>query len=251
MSVKQFNVKLLRSTEKALELIYVAAKTCYSAIPPTEIKVPDNKKEVALFVNKVMKSGHLGVIECVSYTFAIERVSRALLAQITRHRLAQFCVQSQRYCSMDNLDATDFIYPPYTFSDMKRDPYEDFMHTYAKSLEEYSKLQNIGYKNEDARMVLPNGAPTNIVMTMNARELLHFFNLRCCTRAQWEIRGVANEMLKLVMEKDPYIFKDFAGPSCKTLGYCPEGKMSCGKAPTLDKLREAYKELKGSVPYYG
>ena len=249
MSLKQSNVKLLRSTEKALELIYITAKTCYSATPPTQIKIPSNEKEIALYVNKVMKSGHLAVIECATYTFAIEKVSRSLLAQITRHRLASFAVQSQRFCSMDNLDASDFIYPSHTSSD-DRNPYEDFMHEYARSLEKYGELQNVGYKNEDARFVLPNGAPTNIVMTMNARELIHFFNLRCCSRAQWEIREVANEMLKIVIEKDPYIFKDFAGPSCKTLGYCPESK-SCGRSPTLDILKDAYKQMEGCVGYNG
>ena len=216
-------------------------------MPPTEIKIPSSEREMALFVNKVMKSGHLSVIEHVSYTFAIERVSRALLAQITRHRLGMFSVQSQRYCSMDDLDATDFIYPSYTSSDMERDPHEDFMHEYARSLEEYTKLQKIGYKNEDARFVLPNGAPTNIVMTMNARELLHFFNLRCCNRAQWELRSVANKMLDIVTEKDPYIFKEFGGPTCKTLGYCPEGRNCCGKAPTLEMLKNAYITMKSAT----
>ena len=227
-------VKLITSTENPLETVYIAAKTCYTRFSPSHIKIPDNREELVKFVSDVMRSGHLSVIEHISYTFSIENVSRALLAQITRHRIASFSVQSMRYVDMSNLD-DDSFYIPDTISDKVaiskiRSSYED-------NLELYKELQELGVKNEDARMVLPNASPTNIIMTMNARELIHFFNLRCCNRAQLEIREVANEMRDIVIEKDPGIFEMFAGPSCVTLGYCPEDHRSCGLVPTLKNLK--------------
>ena len=181
--------------------------------------------------------GHHSPLEHVSFTFAVEGVSRALTHQLVRHRIASYSQQSQRYV---NLDKTfDYIMPPSieknevtttvfenAMKDIKR--YYDYL---VDSLEE-SYISNGMNKREankkaieDARYVLPNACETKIVFTMNVRTLLHFFEKRCCSRAQWEIRNLANEMLRQCKEISPILFSS-AGPTCKK-GYCTEGKMSC------------------------
>ena len=165
-----------------------------------------------------MASGHLSVLEHVSFTFAISGVSRALLAQITRHRIASFSVQSQRYVELSDMQ---YIMPP----DLTEEQRQRFHSQMMQIKEWYTDWCN-EIPAEDARLVLPNAAATRMVVTMNARELLHFFSLRCCNRAQWEIRQVAWQMVGLVKEVAPLIFEN-AGPGC-IRGACPEGKMTCG-----------------------
>jgi len=207
--------------------------------------------------------GHESPIEHISFTFGIEGVSRSLLAQITRHRIASFSVQSQRYVKKDN-----FIYITPPAISENREINNIYEKSILDSFEQYNKIADMlseKYYNEfinsgvsekqarskaekkaieDARFVLPNACETKMVVTMNARSLLNFFRLRCCNRAQWEIRAVAIEMLKLCYKTAPSIFSA-AGPACCN-GSCSEGKMSCGKMSevkkTFSKIKESLKD---------
>ncbi len=198
-----------------------------------------DEKDHAAFLRRIMASGHLSVLEHASFTFGISGVSRALLAQITRHRIASFSVQSQRYVSLEK--GFGYIVPP-RIRDLGEDAVKEFesqmaqMQTWYQDWQE--KLGKGEGSNEDARFVLPNACETHITMTMNARELLHFFSLRCCNRAQWEIRALAREMLRLCKQVSPVIFES-AGPGC-VRGACPEGAKSCGQQA---EMRLLYKNL--------
>lgn len=172
-----------------------------------------------------LKSGHESVAEHATFTFCIEGVSRVLLAQLTRHRLASYSVQSQRYCGADE----DAVYMP--------DGSENQETWYAVDeakmacARAYRVMISAGVPAEDARYILPQGITTRLMMTANARELRHFFSLRCCNRAQWEIRELANEMLRQCKEVAPVLFAD-AGPGC-VRGKCPEGPKSCGRGQAV------------------
>jgi len=223
------NVQLLRYTLNPEFVAGLAAGMCYNA----------QSTERAL--DSAMEGHHDSVIEHTTFTFVIEDVSRALLAQLTRHRIASFSVQSQRYVRMHDFK---FVIPPRIKAlgeDAERE-YNEQMHTeYQWYCGWIEKLTNAGHKgesaNEDARYVLPNAACTRLMLTMNARELRHFFELRLCSRAQWEIRQLALEMFKLCKKVSPVLFED-AGPGC-VKGKCPEGKRSCGHQW---KNEESYEE---------
>jgi thymidylate synthase (FAD) len=169
-----------------------------------------------------LASGHHSVIEHASYTFSIEGVSRSMTHQLVRHRLASFSQQSQRYVNMTD---AEYVVPPTIGAD------EELAARYKALMdriwEEYRLLAK-KVPVEDARYVLPNACTTNITVTMNARELWHFFELRTCRRAQDEIREAADQMLLLARDASPFIFRE-AGPPCISQGRCPEGKMSCGR----------------------
>ena len=214
-------VKLLKWTKEPEKTCAIAGRLCYSAVGVEELdkKLDDNR--IKDILSKIVKSGHLSVLEHASFTFAIESVSRALLAQLTRHRIASFSVQSQRYVKFKN--GIDFVIPPTIKKNKKLlDEYEEFFKTTEKY---YTKLLASEIPAEDARYVLPNAVSTKIVLTMNARELRHFFALRCCNRAQWEIRDMSCRMLKLAKEVAPILFET-AGPDCVSVG-CTES-MPCG-----------------------
>jgi len=224
----------------------MGAKLCYSTAGIEELQQGIEARSQDAFLERLMAFGHLSPIEHASFTFGIEGVSRSLLAQITRHRLASFSVKSQRYvpeASAAKEGAVfSYIIPPRIEalgSGAVRE-FESQMSVIQKWYDGWvERLGNSGEStNEDARFVLPNAAETKMLVTMNARELLHFFNLRCCNRAQWEIRALATEMLRLVRREAPVMFRE-AGPGCLK-GSCPEGKMSCGK---INEVREKYKQL--------
>ena len=212
-------VKLLAYTQNADAICAAAGNSCYSERPSYEIVEDINSEKV---LSRIVGMGHHSVIEHAVFTFSVEGVSRALTHQLVRHRVASYSQQSQRYVSMKE---PSFV-TPHTVQD---DPeaLKVFEDTMAEIWAAYGKLESMGIPAEDARYLLPNGCTTNITITMNARELLHFFSLRCCNRAQWEIREMADRMLELCREVSPVIFRD-AGPPC-VRGPCPEGKLSCGK----------------------
>ena len=235
-------VTLLAHTPEPEKLVAAAAKLCYSQSADVATLMDGLTPEATeKFLNKLMDLGHKSPVEHVSFTFAIEGVSRAFLAQISRHRVGvSLSVRSQRYCSESNFET---VMPPAVYAnDEARIAYRSVE---ADIKAAYKKMQEVGIANEDARSVLPNSCETRMIVTMNARELFHFFGERCCTRAQLEIRQGAVEMLRLCKEVAPILFKN-AGPKC-VQGYCPEGSMSCGKAPTMKKLQEAYKLMKFDV----
>lgn len=205
------DVKLIRYTTEAEALCGEAAAIC-----------TDYEDEIRA-LRGALGSGHESVIEHASFTFRVEGVSRALLAQITRHRLASFSVQSQRYVQMDNMP---YVTPPtIAGNDGAKAAYDRLM---GRIEEMYHLLIEHGIPAEDARFVLPNACCTQFVMTMNARELRHFSALRCCNRAQWEIRELADRMLRLCKEAAPGLFEQ-AGCACMQGKPCPEGRRSCGR----------------------
>ncbi len=211
------NVKLLAYTENADAICAAAGKSCYSEKPAHELI---NQGEPEKILGQIVGMGHHSVIEHAYFTFSVEGVSRSLTHQLVRHRVASFSQQSQRYVS---LKEPTYVIPETIKNDPEcREIYEAMMQSVWDA---YHKLQK-RVPSEDARYVLPNGCTTNITITMNARELLHFFSLRCCNRAQWEIREMADEMMKLCKKVSPTIFKDAGAPCVR--GACPEGKLSCG-----------------------
>ena len=180
------------------------------------------EERVQSVLSTIMGSGHFSTLEHASYTFAVDGVSRALTHQLVRHRIASFNQQSQRYVRFSDGVAT--VKPESVAASEEASAVFD--QAIAAAVEAYGKLLDAGVPAEDARYLLPNAAETKIVITMNVRELLHFFSLRCCNRAQWEIRDMAHRMLELARPTAPFVFLD-AGAPCVG-GTCPEGKMTCG-----------------------
>ena len=198
-----------------------------------------------------LASGHESILEHAVYTFEIKGVSRALTHQLVRHRIASYSQQSQRYVNMEDFD---YIIPksmsdkviaksidPITLEPKEITLEMEYMNIIEDLHNAYKRLIENGVPEEDARYILPNATCTNIIVTMNARQLRHFFALRCCERAQWEIRALANRMLRICKEVSPDIFAN-AGPSCAQLGYCPEQR-SCGRAIQLNRMLEIIDEI--------
>ena len=239
-------VRLIAHTPEPEKVVAAAAKLCYSDAHITDLLDGLTEEKTASFLTMLSDLGHASPIEHASFTFGIEGVSRTLLAQITRHRIASFSVQSQRYVRLDDFR---YVIPPEIeaipeakeafIASMNEDAarYLDLVkkleegHTarlMAEGMpEKQARAKASKQANEDARFVLPNACETKMVVTMNARSLQNFFHLRCCSRAQWEIRALAEEMLRLVYPVAPHLFRT-AGPACVS-GPCPEGRMCCGR----------------------
>jgi len=230
-------VKLLRYTADAELLCGAAALTSTRSGSPSEIFERMDLETAKRIIKRVAGYGHVSVIEHASFTFSIEGVSRAMTHQLVRHRIASYTQQSQRYVTYDTLEK--YVTPPSVSDNEKAKKIFDGM--LEKISETYKKLLNLGIPKEDARFILPNAAKTNIIVTMNARELRHFFNLRCCARSQWEIREVAIEMFKQAKKAAPALFEN-AGPSCVELGYCPEGKMKPPEC-NVEEIKERFRSL--------
>jgi len=231
------NVKLLRHTKDAELLCGAAALTSTRSGSPSEILEKTDTETAKRIIKRVAGYGHVSVVEHASFTFSIEGVSRAMTHQLVRHRIASYTQQSQRYVTYDTLEK--YVTPPSIVDNTEAK--KTFEETLEKTSDAYQKLLRLGIPKEDARFVLPNAAKTNIIVTMNARELRHFFNLRCCTRAQWEIRDVATEMLKQAKRTAPALF-DNAGPTCVELSYCSEGKMKPPEC-NIEELRKRFRSL--------
>ncbi len=243
MSLK---VKLIEHTPNPEKVIASAAKLCYSASSVEDILEGLDEESVESFLQRLMSYGHASPIEHVSFTFGVEGVSRSLTHQLVRHRIASYSQQSQRYVRLNQFE---YIVPPEVEKDDNAK--QIFVETMESSQRAYDQIVDIlrekhiknGMKKlaaekkaiEDARYVFPNACETKIVLTMNARSLMNFFEHRCCNRAQWEIHALADEMLKQVREVAPILFKK-AGPSC-VKGICPEGTMTCGN---VEEVRKKY-----------
>lgn len=217
------NVELLYFTPNPERAIATAARLCYAPVGAKELMetMPDERVESVL--KTIMGGGHFSTLEHASFTFAVDGVSRALTHQLVRHRLASFNQQSQRYVKFKDGNVPYVIPPAIEENAEQKALFDDAMRS---AVDVYTKLIEAGVEAEDARYLLPNAVETKIVVTMNARELYHFFTVRCCNRAQWEIRELAWKMLELVRPHAPYVFMD-AGPTC-VRGACEEGKMTCG-----------------------
>lgn len=209
-------VELISHSPNPEALVARAASLCYSKID----KEPD-KEKIKPFIEKLLKSGHTSVFEHIVFTFRIANVSRVLSHQLVRHRLASYSQQSQRYVFFDK---ALYIIPE---SIKEKGLNREFSKKIEEMVDFYHNLVKQGIPKEDARYILPSSFTTRLIMTMNARELLHFFKLRCCNRAQWEIREMADKMLSIVKNIAPNVFLN-AGPPC-VIGACPEGELSCGK----------------------
>jgi len=230
-------VRLLRHTADAERLCGTAAQTSIKSGAPSEIFDKMDAETAEKIIRKVASYGHTSVIEHASFTFSLEGVSRAMTHQLVRHRVASYTQQSQRYVTYNTLE--EYVTPPSMTNNGEAK--ELFDETLNKISETYQKLLKMGIPKEDARFILPNAAKTNIMVTMNTRELRHFFNLRCCARAQWEMREVAVEMLKRARKAVPALFED-AGPTCTELGFCPEGEKKPSECNIMD-IKNRFKEL--------
>ncbi len=237
MPEARLNVRLIRHTLAPEEVVALGARLCYSKARIDDLTQRVERNDQTEFCERILNMGHESVMEHASFTFGVEGVSRVLLAQLTRHRLASFSVQSQRYVSYEK--GFGYIIPPKirALGDEAVAEFErqmDQMHAWYTAWQE--KLGTGEGSNEDARFVLPGGCETRLMVTMNVRELRHFFSLRMCSRAQWEIRALATEMHRLCMEAAPVLFAN-AGPSCLR-GGCPEGEKTCGRMLTIRAERE-------------
>ncbi|MGE5662913.1 MAG: FAD-dependent thymidylate synthase [Deltaproteobacteria bacterium] len=215
------NVILLQCTPEPERLVALAARLCYSAASIADLTEDVSRRDARALVRRVLSMGHVSVLEHVTFTFGVEGLSRAASHQLVRHRIASYSQQSQRYVAAE----FGYVAPATVARGAARAKFERHM---KRSAVLYREMLAAGIPAEDARFVLPNATETKILVTMNARELRHFFALRACRRAQWEIRGLAMEMLKVARTKAPLLFED-AGPGCLR-GRCPEGKMTCGDA---------------------
>ena len=239
MRATELHVELLEFCQDAERLLYAAYKQCYSSRFAAEIwKEMGDEGRRRAFLREMLTSGHTSPLEHVKFTFAIEGVSRALSHQLVRYRIASYSQQSQRYVNMEDFR---YIIPPSIEEDEElRGEFERVLEEirkgYRKIVERFREKGIVGEEaHQDARFLLPQAAETKIVVTMNCRELLHFFSERCCQRAQWEIRRLAERMLSICKEKLPVVFEK-AGPKCEILGYCPEGRFSCGRYPTREEV---------------
>ena len=250
-------VALIAHTALPEKLVAASAKLCYSASSIDTVMDGLTEEKTASFVDMLSEIGHESPTEHASFTFGIEGVSRSLLAQLTRHRMASYSVQSQRYVTANQFE---YVVPPEIAA--IPEAAEEYLRAMEEDQAHYDRLTAILKEKhytanvaggmderaaakaaekqaiEDARFVLPNACATKIMMTMNARSLHNFFSHRCCNRAQWEIRELAEKMYELCVEVAPHLFKR-AGPPC-AYGACPEGKMSCGKAA---EMRAHYKAI--------
>lgn len=253
-------VKLIAHTAGAENVVAKAARLCYSKVGVEELNRSMSYDDINKMLNILADAGHESPIEHANFTFAVEGISRACSHQIVRHRIASFSQQSQRYVKLEQFD---FITPPaiqnnavarYLFKQHMKESqkaydgivdalYDGYMTDWIKDRDVYTERElkraqsNFEKKAiEDARYVFPNACETKMVFTMNARSLMNFFAHRCCDRAQWEIREVADKMLNEVKEICPILFKH-AGPSC-VIDRCPEGNMSCGRQ---EEMKTKYK----------
>ncbi|MBI5235965.1 MAG: FAD-dependent thymidylate synthase [Deltaproteobacteria bacterium] len=226
-------VQLINFTPDPERTVALAARLCYSDASVSALEDRLKAAPIEKLLGKILKMGHLSVLEHASFTFGIEGISRAASHQLVRHRLASYSQQSQRYVKSNS---PEFVIPHTVAVDTAKKKL--FIGAAKRAWASYKKLLDSGVSAEDARYLLPNAACTKIIVTMNARELLHFFRLRCCERAQWEIREMAVEMLKLAKSKASFIFVD-SGPAC-VAGKCSEGGLTCGKPK---EVRARFKSL--------
>jgi len=228
------NIELLHHTPDPEQTIALAARLCYSPVGIEELREKISSGDIRQFIDKIMSLGHHSVLEHASFTFGVEGISRVTSHQLVRHRLASYSQQSQRYVS--HVERFDAVMPPSIAAHEEAKRIFDF--TVGVVHQAYSQLVEMGVQPEDARYLLPNATETKVIITMNARELLHFFRLRCCERAQWEIRDMAVGMLKLAKQVAPTIFQT-AGPGCLA-GPCPEGEFCCGR---IAQVRKQFRSL--------
>jgi len=189
--------------------------------------------EARQIIREVLSHRHESVIEHANFTFFVEEISRSLTHQLVRHRMASYTQQSMRYVNLTK--SKEYFIKPESIA-KNQNLSSSFDEIMAKCKDVYDFFVDKGVPPEDARFVLPIATQTKIAITMNARELRHFFELRCCLRSQWEIRELADKILEICRSVAPSLFEN-AGPSCVRLGYCPEAGLACGK---INQVLEKY-----------
>ena len=241
------DVILLTNDQNEVDIIdrlYISARTCYSTLTSLELcKEAQTKslQEKIELIKKVLNSGHTSIAEHISFTFLISDISRSCSHQLVRNRIASYSQASQRYINFSGR-TFKYVTPPAIKNNDNLCKEYDLIMEQLKNF--YDRAVQAGVKAEDARFVLPNAACTNVSMTMNLRELMHVTNLRCCSRAQWEIRAVFLKIRDILSSLYPWM-KEYLDANCKQLGYCPEGS-SCGAAPKLSELLEIFGKYKNS-----
>jgi len=217
-------VKLINYTKNPERIVAQSARLCYSALNIDELHEYLSDESMLKLIKKIIKLRLYSVLEHAIFTFAVEGISRVTSHQLVRHRIASFSQQSQRYVKIKD-EGFPYVIPESITKD------EKLTKIFTEAIKKLDKIYNLFLDHniaaEDARYILPQAVETKIIITANARELLHIFKLRCCNRAQWEIRELAKSMLKEVKVIAPNIFEK-AGPPC-ILGPCPEGELSCGE----------------------
>lgn len=225
-------VTLIRYTPEPEATVALAARLCYSDLAPEDLAERLGPDEIGNLIRLLKSLGHESPFEHAVFSFAISGVSRSLSHQLVRHRIASYSQRSQRYVSEEGFD---LVVPPC----IKNDP--ETARVFASGVEAareaYKELVRLGVEKEDARYVLPNACSTAVIVTMNARSLSNFFRLRCCNRAQWEIRALSYRMMREAKKVAPILFEN-AGPPCVSDNECPEGPMSCGKILRLRGEKE-------------
>ncbi|HEY3315094.1 MAG TPA: FAD-dependent thymidylate synthase [Bacillota bacterium] len=238
-------VILMSHTPDPEQAVALAARLCYSPVGVEELGRAMSREDMARLIRGVVRMGHHSTLEHAAFQFAVEGVSRALTHQLVRHRLASYSQQSQRYVAASGFT---YVVPPSVKAETKA--LETFERVIAEISRAYDDLLSLGLPKEDARYLLPNAAETKIVISMNARALRHFFELRCCARAQWEIRRLAYRMLREARRVAPLLFED-AGPPCESSGTCREGKLSCGRVGRLNRLASRLNGPRSGMPEAG
>ncbi len=224
-------VHLISYPEESELIAKMAGVICYSGDQfLKDIKNNANRKS-SEYLQKIIKSGHLSIIEHNSFVFYISGISRVCSHQLVRKRIASFSQQSQRYVNAENFKV---VIPDKI---KNSDFYDEYKNISEALFNFYQKMINNNIPKEDARYILPNATSTQLILSMNAHALIEFFARRICTRAQKEIRTLAIKMLKEVRKVAPTLFKE-TGAFCEFFGYCPEGDKSCGKELTLEELKE-------------
>jgi len=228
-------VRLISYPKESELIAKIAAVICYSGEQDFEQIRRKAMEKPYTYLKKIIESGHLSILEHNSFVFYVTGISRVTSHQLVRKRIASYSQQSQRYVDAKNFKV---VIPP----TIHRSPfYERYQSLIKQCFELYEIMVQTDIPKEDARYILPNATTTQLIVTMNAHALIDFFALRCCTRAQWEIRELANKMLKEVKKVAPNLFRN-AGAFCDFYGYCPENEKSCGRAPTLKELKEKWEK---------
>lgn len=222
-------VQLLSYTQDPERTVAAAARLCYSPAAPAQLWEDMEKERVSAFLERLVDMGHFSPLEHASFSLGISGVSRALSHQLVRHRIASYSQKSQRYVEESGFS---YVIPPSVAANARAR--ERFRRALEEVEDAYRQLLTM-VDREDARYLLPNACETQLVVSFNARSLHNFFRLRCCQRAQWEIRALAWQMLATVRRVAPLLFAR-AGPTCQVEGVCYEGSMSCGRAPRLEEL---------------
>ena len=228
-------IKLITKTPDIINVLYTAMRTCYSKLSPIEIWESINEVDEEKKLDRIkscIKSGHHSTLEHISFVFAIEGIDRATSHQLVRHRTGiSFSQKSQRYVNHKDLKTVT----PQAIEKSSTLKY-CFNEALTKIQETYNYLIKHGIKAEDSRAILPNCTCTDMIMTVNLRELIHLCNLRLCTRAQLPIRQMFQEIKNIVVEQEPWL-KNYLVPTCEIHGFCTE-EQCCGRKPTIDELKD-------------